>query len=73
MEWIIVGVVVLIVFLLFLGLYFRSSGAINIATEEQEEIEKELPEELAKQVQEVEEENSTVAKTVEDEFHSTRG
>lgn len=73
MDWIVMGGVILIVLLLFLGLFFRSSGAFNIAREEREEIEKEPPEELEKQVQEVEEENIEVAKTVEDEFHSARG
>ncbi|OGC88599.1 hypothetical protein A2419_02955 [Candidatus Adlerbacteria bacterium RIFOXYC1_FULL_48_26] len=72
MEWIIVGVIVLIVFLLFLGLYFRASGAVTIAAEEQEEIEKESPEELEKEV-EREEENAESSKAADDEFHSARG
>ncbi len=41
------------VLLLFLGLFFWSSGALAIADEEKEEIEHESPEELEQEQQEV--------------------
>lgn len=70
MEWILMGAVILILFLVLLGLYFGSSGAVNIAEEEREEIEKESPEQIAKEVEVVEKENIQTLKTEEDEFYS---
>ena len=70
MGWITVGIVVILLFLLFLGMFFWASGAIVIADEEREEIKTKSPTELAKELTEVEEEDIEEEKSEEDEFYS---
>ncbi|MBY0472672.1 hypothetical protein K2Q00_00080 [Patescibacteria group bacterium] len=70
MEWIVMVATILVVLLLFLGLFFISSRAVTIVEETREEIEKESPEELKKEVSEAEEEVIKAVKAEEDQFYS---
>ena len=70
MGWMAIGAVVVLLLILFLALFFRSSGALNIAEEEQEEIAHESPEQIAKEVREGELEDIEALKAQEDEFYS---
>lgn len=70
MEWIVVGATILILFVVFLALFFKSSGALNIVEEEQEEIEHESPEQLEEEVRQVEQEDAKALKAQEDQFYS---
>jgi hypothetical protein len=70
MVWITIGTVVVILFILFLVLYFRSSGALSIVEEEQEEISHESPEQLAQELRDVQLQDAEALRVEEDEFHS---
>ena len=70
MGWITIGSVVLVLFLLFLGLYFWSSGAVIIADQEKEDIGKKTPDELVDEYIETEKIDLDEVKSEEDEFYS---
>jgi len=70
MGWITVGIVVIILFLIFLSLYFWASGAVVIADQEKEDIQHTSNEELAKELKETEKIDLDETKSEEDEFYS---
>jgi hypothetical protein len=51
MNYVGLGIVVGLLFLVFLGLYFWSSGALIIDQEEKKDIERISPEELTKEIE----------------------
>ncbi len=73
MSWIIPGVIILILVFILSGLFFWSSGALNIADEEKKDIEKGSPEGITKEVLEQEKEAAEALEAEQDEFHSARG
>ncbi len=70
MGWITIGIIVVILILLLLALFFRSSGALSIDEEVQEEISHESPEQLAEELRDVQLEDAKALKAAEDEFYS---
>lgn len=62
MFWIAAGVVLVILVIILMALFFRSSGALNIAEEEQEEISHESPEQIAEEVRQIEREDAEAEK-----------
>ncbi|HVY72987.1 MAG TPA: hypothetical protein VG984_02990 [Candidatus Paceibacterota bacterium] len=57
MNWFLIGGIVLIILIGFLGLFFWSSGAVNIDSEEKKDIERKTPEELVDELIEIEKED----------------
>ncbi len=70
MGWITIGVVVSILFLIFLGLYFWSSGALVIADEEKGDIKNKTSAEIADELKEVKKEDEEETKSEENDFYS---
>ncbi len=70
MNWVAIGIVIGVVFFIFLALYFWSSGAVSIADEEKEEIDQKPEAQIAKELEEVEREEKEAIKAEEDEFYS---
>lgn len=62
MTWIIAGVPILILILLLVGLFLRSSLSLNIAEEEKESIDKESPEQIAEELEQIEVEDGVTLK-----------
>ena len=57
MQWMIIGIVLVVLFLTALFFFFSESKAVTIADEEMEDIEKKDPDELFDELVEVEKEN----------------
>jgi hypothetical protein len=70
MPWLTIGIIVVLVLLVFLGLFFRSSGAIFIDDEEKKDIEHENPEEVKEDLKQIEKEDADELKAEEDQFYS---
>jgi hypothetical protein len=73
MSWVTLAIGTLVLFLVFLGLFFWSSGAVVIAEEEAKDIEKKSPQELADELIEIEKEDLTELQMEEKDQSYSRG
>lgn len=73
MSWVTIGVGVLVIILVLLGLFFWSSGAVVIADEEMEDVQKKSPEELAEELVKIKQEDEAEYKMEETDQTYSRG